>query len=83
MSGKNQILVMPTGSSGGGGSSDGTIPSSHFVANYSALPPANTVPYEIWICENSQGTSWIHGSVGGTSSVIGMTFMNGYIEVDI
>lgn len=36
------------------------------VANYSALPAPALHDGETWICLNSQGTSWLPGSFGGT-----------------
>lgn len=36
------------------------------VANYSALPDPATVPGEFYFTENSQGTKWLPGSMGGT-----------------
>ena len=50
----------------GGGGDTGSIPANQFVANYSALPDPTTVPYQIWICENTEGTQWLPGSLGGT-----------------
>ena len=44
----------------------GSIPEDQFVISYSVLPSANTVPYQIWIVENSEGTQWLPGSLGGT-----------------
>ena len=44
----------------------GSIPEDQFVINYSSLPSANTVPYQIWVVENSEGTQWLPGSLGGT-----------------
>ena len=50
----------------GGGGDTGSIPANQFVANYSSLPDPTTVPYQIWICENTEGTQWLPGSLGGT-----------------
>ena len=50
----------------GGGGDTGSIPANQFVANYSALPNATTVPYQIWIVQNSEGTQWLPGTLGGT-----------------
>ena len=50
----------------GGGGDTGSIPANQFVANYSSLPDPTTVPYQIWICENAEGTQWLPGSLGGT-----------------
>ena len=50
----------------GGGGDTGSIPANQFVANYSALPDPTTIPYQIWICENAEGTQWLPGSLGGT-----------------
>jgi hypothetical protein len=59
------------GLGGGGGT---TI---NVVANYSALPPANTVPNEFYWCENSQGTKWLPFSLGGTYYNSGLYYSNG------
>ena len=50
---------------------------SHSVANYAALPAANTVPNELWYCINSQGTKWLPGSLGGTYYSNGWYFSDG------
>lgn len=47
------------------------------VANYSALPAANTVSGEFYWCTSSQGTSWLPGSLGGTYYNSGMYYSNG------
>lgn len=47
------------------------------VANYSALPAANTVSGEFYWCSASQGTSWLPGSLGGTYYNSGMYYSNG------
>ena len=60
------------------GSGDtGSIPANQFVANYSALPDPITVPYQIWICENAEGTQWLPGSLGGTYYPEGEYVSNG------
>lgn len=55
------------------------------VANYSALPPANTVSGKFYFCESSQGTNWLPGSLGGTYYSAGLYYSNGvtWITVDI
>lgn len=57
--------------SGGGGSQIIT------VANYSALPNANTVPNKFYWCSASQGTRWLPGSLGGTFYNSGLYYSNG------
>lgn len=47
------------------------------VANYSALPPANTVPNKFYWCSASQGTKWLPFSLGGTYYNSGMYYSNG------
>ena len=47
------------------------------VANYSALPDPTTVPGEMYIAENEQGTAWLPGSLGGTYYPEGMYYSNG------
>ena len=47
------------------------------VANYSALPDPTTVPGEMYIAENGQGTQWLWGSLGGTYYPEGMYYSNG------
>lgn len=47
------------------------------VANYSALPPANTVTGSFYWCENSQGTAWLPGPLGGTYYPSGLYYSNG------
>lgn len=47
------------------------------AANYSALPAANTVPGEFYWVENSQGTSWLPGPLGGTYYPNGLYYSNG------
>jgi hypothetical protein len=55
------------------------------VDYYSDLPPANTVPYEFYWVNNSQGTAWLPGSLGGTYYPAGLYYSNGvnweYIDV--
>ena len=50
----------------GGGGDTGSIPADQFVDTYSDLPDPTTVIYQIWIVKNSEGTSWLPGSLGGT-----------------
>jgi len=47
------------------------------VANYSALPAANTVSGKFYWCSASQGTSWLPGSLGGTYYSAGLYYSNG------
>lgn len=47
------------------------------VANYSALPPPSTVTGKFYWCENSQGTSWLPGPLGGTYYPAGTYYSNG------
>jgi len=57
---------------GGGGGTSITV-----VANYSALPDPTTVSGQFYWCENSQGTAWLPGSLGGTYYSAGMYYSNG------
>ena len=62
---------------------DGTISISSIadditvVANYSALPAANTVSGQFYWCSVSQGTAWLPGSLGGTYYSAGLYYSNG------
>ncbi len=47
------------------------------VANYAALPPANTVTGQFYWAEAAQGTSWLPGSLGGTYYPLGIYYSNG------
>jgi hypothetical protein len=47
------------------------------VANYSALPAANTQTGKFYWCENSQGTWWLPGNMGGTYYPNGLYYSNG------
>ena len=47
------------------------------VANYSALPAANTVSGKFYWCQASQGTAWLPGSLGGTYYNAGLYHSNG------
>jgi hypothetical protein len=47
------------------------------VANYSALPAANTVNGKFYWCQASQGTSWLPGYLGGTYYNAGLYHSNG------
>ena len=58
-------------SGGGGGSQIIT------VANYSALPPANTVPNKFYWCSATQGTKWIGALWGGNFYNSGLYYSNG------
>lgn len=57
---------------GGGGGTSITV-----VANYSALPAPNTVSGKFYWCENSQGTWWLPGPLGGTYYPNGLYYSNG------
>lgn len=57
---------------GGGGGTTVTV-----VANYAALPAANTVSGDFYWCENSQGTAWLPGPLGGTYYPSGLYYSNG------
>ena len=71
---------IPYISSGGGAGTSITV-----VSNYSALPDPTTVSGKFYWCENSQGTAWLPGSLGGTYYSAGMYYSNGvtwsYMEV--
>lgn len=47
------------------------------VANYSALPAANTASGQFYWCSASQGISWLSGSWGGTYYNSGLYYSNG------
>lgn len=47
------------------------------VANYSALPAANTVPGELYAVLASQGTWWLPGTLGGTYYNKGLYYSDG------
>lgn len=47
------------------------------VANYSALPAANTVSGKFYWVSASQGTKWLPGSLGGTFYNKGLYYSNG------
>lgn len=47
------------------------------VANYSALPTASSAPGAFYWVENSQGTKWLPGSLGGTFYPAGLYYSNG------
>jgi len=57
------------------------------VNNYSALPDPTTVGDKFYWCENSQGTAWLPGSLGGTYYPRGLYYSNGttweYMETPI
>jgi hypothetical protein len=62
------------GVSGGGGGGGSQI---IVVANYSALPPANTVAGKFYLASASQGTKWLPFSLGGTYYNSGLYYSNG------
>ena len=43
----------------------GTFAIPH-VVNFSALPAPATVPNQYYFCDNSEGTKWLPGTIGGT-----------------
>jgi hypothetical protein len=47
------------------------------VANYAALPDPTTVIGKFYWCSNSQGTSWLPGTIGGTYYNSGLYYSNG------
>jgi len=47
------------------------------VLNYAALPAANTVSGDFYFCEQSQGTQWLPGPLGGTYYPSGLYYSNG------
>ena len=47
------------------------------VANYSALPAANTVTGQLYAVIASQGTAWLPGSLGGTYYPKGLYYSDG------
>ena len=47
------------------------------VNNYSALPDPTTVADRFYWCDNSQGTRWLPGSLGGTYYNAGLYYSNG------
>lgn len=49
------------------------------VANYSALPLASLSTGKFYWCENSQGTKWLPGSLGGTYYPAGLYYSNGLV----
>lgn len=55
--------------------SSGSAPT--VVANFSALPAANTVSGQFYWCSASQGTFWLPGPLGGTYYSAGMYYSNG------
>ena len=65
-------LVINTINRSGGGGTTITV-----VANYSALPDPTTVSGKFYWCENSQGTSWLPSSLGGTYYSAGQYYSNG------
>lgn len=65
-------LVTNTINRSGGGGTTITV-----VANYSALPDPTTVSGKFYWCENSQGTSWLPSSLGGTYYSAGQYYSNG------
>jgi hypothetical protein len=67
----NKLRVKDT-TGGGGGGSNITV-----VTNYSSLPSASTVSGQFYWCSQSQGTSWLPGSLGGTYYNSGLYYSNG------
>lgn len=64
-------MALLNGEGGGGGSAIVE------VANYSALPAANTVTGELYAVLASQGTKWLPGSLGGTYYPKGLYYSDG------
>ena len=63
---------------GGGGTVPSNVATVTHVVNYSALPDPTTISLtDIYICDNSQGTSWLPGSLGGTYYNKGVYLSNG------
>lgn len=54
---------------------------SGVVANYSALPDPTTVATQFWYVINSQGTSWLPGSLGGTYYPDGTYYSTGAVWI--
>lgn len=48
------------------------------VTNYSALPDPTTVSGHIYVTQNSQGTQWLPGSLGGTYYPEGFYYSDGF-----
>ena len=61
-------------SSGGGGTGQGI---TGVVANYSALPSVAAAADLFYFVENSQGTYWLPGKLGGTYYPAGIYYSNG------
>lgn len=69
----NDVRIISTGIIIGGGT---TILS---VANYAALPPANTVPNQLYHTISSQGTWWLPWTLGGTYYPSGLYYSDGIV----
>lgn len=66
-------MALLNGEGGGGGTA------IIEVANYSALPAANTVPGKLYAVLASQGTAWLPGSWGGTYYGKGLYYSDGAV----
>ena len=58
-----------------GGSGAGTT--IEVVSNFSSLPSASSNTDTFYWCENSQGTAWLPGTLGGTYYPSGLYYSNG------
>ena len=58
-----------------GGSGAGTT--IEVVSNFSSLPSASLNADDFYWCENSQGTAWLPGTLGGTYYPSGLYYSNG------
>ena len=68
----DQIGIWKAEAQAGSGASNITV-----VANYSALPNPTTVSGELYFVEDSQGTKWLPGGLGGTYYNAGIYYSNG------
>lgn len=70
----HRIFAQRSSNGGGGGTGSGF---SGVVDNYSALPAAASHSGEFYYVRNSQGTSWLPGSLGGTYYPSGVYYSTG------
>lgn len=66
------IYSRPGSSSGSSGTGFTAV-----VTNYSALPAAASATGEFYFVQNSQGTSWLPGTLGGTYYPVGTYYSDG------
>ena len=59
------------------GAAIGGVEQIDVVNQYSDLPPSSSVPDKFYWVTNSQGTSWLPGSLGGTYYSDGLYYSNG------